>query len=163
MKVRTRSLRSHSSSTSRPCRRRAAAGPLPLLLESVWCCWLWKSPNGSRRPHHFYKPLDVPLRWGWSRGVLYCMRRRHHHLSTVPTNLDPKNGERSSQNTRRSPPTDEGQDPLRLYGPKATKTRRSAAAPAGGRRRSNCWGSRGCVFLSYFVVLSFFLAQKSLV
>jgi hypothetical protein len=66
-------------------------------------------------------------------GRPYCTRRRHHHLSATPTNLDPKNEEQSPQNRRRSPPTDEGRDPPRLYGLKATETGRSATPPAGGR------------------------------
>jgi hypothetical protein len=88
--------------------------------------------RNPRRPHHSHKPLDVVAKMGLKPGWPYCTRRRHHHLNSAPTNLDPKNEERSPQNMRRIPPTDEGSDPPHLHGPKATETRRFAVAPAGG-------------------------------
>jgi hypothetical protein len=71
---------------------------------------------------------------GLKPGRPYCTRRRHHHLSVAPTNLDSKNEELSPQNRGQSPPIDEGRDPPRLHGLKATETRRSMAALAGGTR-----------------------------
>jgi hypothetical protein len=95
-----------------------------------------KIPTARRnpwKPHHFHKPLDVAAEMGLNPGGPYCTRRCHRHLSAVPTNLDPKNEERSPQNGGRSPPTDEGQDPQRLHGLNATETGRSAAAATEGR------------------------------
>jgi hypothetical protein len=69
------------------------------------------------RPHHSNKPLDVAAETGLKPGRSYCMRRRHHCPSVAPTNLDPTNGEQSPQNMAWSPPTTEGRDPPRLYGP----------------------------------------------
>jgi hypothetical protein len=89
--------------------------------------------QNPRRPHHSHKPLDVTAEMGLKPGRPYCTRHRHHHLSATPANLNPKNEERSPQNGGWSPSTDEGRDPPRLHGPKATKTGRSATTPAGGR------------------------------
>jgi hypothetical protein len=47
--------------------------------------------RNPRRPHHSHNPLDVAAEMGLKPGRPYCMRRRHHHLSTASTNLDPKN------------------------------------------------------------------------
>jgi hypothetical protein len=66
------------------------------------------------RPHHFHKPLDVAAEMGLKLGRPYYMRRRHHHLDAAPTNFNPKTEERSPQNRRRSPPTDESRDPPRF-------------------------------------------------
>jgi hypothetical protein len=52
----------------------------------------------------------------------YCMRRRHHHLDTAPTNLNPKNWEQNPQNRGRSLPTEVGRDPPWLHDPKTTET-----------------------------------------
>jgi hypothetical protein len=49
--------------------------------------------QNPRRPHHSHKPLDIAAKMGLKSGRPYCTRRRHHHLSTTPTNLDPKNEE----------------------------------------------------------------------
>jgi hypothetical protein len=107
------------------------------------------------RPHHSHKPLDIDTEMGLKPGRPYCTRRRHHHLSTAPTNLDPKNKQRSPQNRGRSAPTDEGRDPPRLYGPKATETRRSMATPAGGRRpRSNRMSPLWRHFLGCYIASS---------
>jgi hypothetical protein len=56
--------------------------------------------RNPRRPHHSHKPLDVATEMGLKLGRPYCTSRRHHHhhLSAAPTNLDPKNGERSPEN-----------------------------------------------------------------
>jgi hypothetical protein len=91
-----------------------------------------------QRPHHSHKPLDVAAETGLKPGRAHCTRRRHHHLNAAPTNLDPKNGERSPQNRGRSPPTNEGRYPPRLI-----ETERFAAAPTGGKMRSNSPGTLG--------------------
>jgi hypothetical protein len=44
-----------------------------------------------RRPDHSHKPLDIIAEMGLKSGRPYCTRRRHHHLSAVSANLDPKN------------------------------------------------------------------------
>jgi hypothetical protein len=93
--------------------------------------------RNPRRPHHSHKPLNVAAEMGLKPRRPYCTRRRHHHLNAATTNLDLKNSKRNPQNRRRSPPTDEGRDLPRLHGPKATEKERSAAAPAGGRLRSD--------------------------
>jgi hypothetical protein len=112
------------------------------------------------RPHHSNKPLDVAIEMGLKPGRSYCMRRCHHRPSATPTNLDPQNGEQSPQSMGWSPPTTEGRDPPRLYGPNVTETGRSAVAPARGRMRSNRLGScmitYGCnqtLYSSYCVLL----------
>jgi hypothetical protein len=115
-----------------------------------------KIPTARRKPrraHHSHKPLDVTAEMGLKPGRPYCTRRRHHHLSATPTNLDSKNEEQSPQNRERSPPTDKGRDPPRLHGPKTTEMRRSAAAPAGGRKRCDriAWNI-GCIW--YIFLLS---------
>jgi hypothetical protein len=51
-------------------------------------------------------------------------------LSAASTNLDPKNKEERPPNRGRIPPTDEGRDPPRLHGLKATET-----GDLGRRRR----------------------------
>jgi hypothetical protein len=93
--------------------------------------------RNPRRSHHSHKPLDVSAEMGLKSGRPYCTRRRHHHLSAAPANLNPKNKKLIPQNRGRSPPTDGSWDPPRLHGPKATETGRSAAAPAGGSKRSD--------------------------
>jgi hypothetical protein len=55
--------------------------------------------QNPQRPYHSHKPLDVAVKMGLKPGRPYCTRCRHHHLSTAPTNLDPKNEERSPQNS----------------------------------------------------------------
>jgi hypothetical protein len=47
--------------------------------------------RNPRRPHHSHKPLDVAAKIGLKPRRPYCTRRRHHHLSAAPTNLDSKN------------------------------------------------------------------------
>jgi hypothetical protein len=59
--------------------------------------------QNPRRPHHSHKPLDVAAEMGLKLGRPYCTRRHHHHLSVVPTNLDPKDGERSPKKQRAEP------------------------------------------------------------
>jgi hypothetical protein len=58
---------------------------------------IWRSTKSSKTT-----PLPQAsrrCRWdGAEAGRPYCTRRRHHHLSAAPTNLDPKNKERSPQN-----------------------------------------------------------------
>jgi hypothetical protein len=77
--------------------------------------------QNSRRPNHSHKLLDVAAEMRLNPGRPYCTRRRHHHMSDAPTNLDPKKRERSPQIRGQSPPTDEGRDPPRLLGLKATE------------------------------------------
>jgi hypothetical protein len=89
------------------------------LLDDLKIPIAWRNP---RRPHHSHKSLDDTAEMGLKPEIPYCTRRRHHHLSVASTNLDPKNWERSPQNRRRSPPTDEGQDSPCLHGLKATET-----------------------------------------
>jgi hypothetical protein len=62
--------------------------------------------RNPRRSHHSHKPLDVATEMGLKSGRPYCTRRRHHHLSAAPTNLNPKNEKLGPQNRGRSPPTD---------------------------------------------------------
>jgi hypothetical protein len=125
--------------------------------------------RNPQRPHHSHKPLDVTAEMGLKPGRPYCMRRCHHHLSVAPTNLEPKNGERSPQNRGRSLPTDEGRDPLRLHGPKATEMGRSAAAPVVSRKGDPiAWESPGLernVSLVRYecAILQFMLVEQILV
>jgi hypothetical protein len=46
--------------------------------------------RNHRRQHHSHKPLDVAVEMGLKPGRPYYARRRHHHLSATPINLDPK-------------------------------------------------------------------------
>jgi hypothetical protein len=78
--------------------------------------------RNPRRPHHSHKLLGVTAKMGLKPGRPYCTRRRHHHLSDVPTNFNPKNEEQNPQNWERSPPTDEVRDPPHLHGLKAIET-----------------------------------------
>jgi hypothetical protein len=85
-----------------------------------------------QRPNHSHKPLDVADKMGLKPARPYCMRCRHHHLSAAPTNLDPKNGERSPK---------QGTEPSHWRGPRSTAPPWSkghidgwsAAALTGGR------------------------------
>jgi hypothetical protein len=88
------------------------------------------SRRNPRRPHNSHKLLDIATETGLKLGRPYCTRRCHHHLSAAPTN--PKNKEQSPQNKGQSPPTDKGQDPPRLHGPKAIETGRFVTVLAGG-------------------------------
>jgi hypothetical protein len=109
-----RSLRSPSSSTSRPCRRRVVAAdvvgcgrevakrvkkttsvpktkkkeelPMKLLDDPK----IPTAKRNPRSPNHSHKPLDVAVKMGLKPGRAYCTRRRHRHLNVAPTNLDPK-------------------------------------------------------------------------
>jgi hypothetical protein len=47
--------------------------------------------RNPRRPHHSHKPLDVAAEMELKPGRPYCTRSHGHHLSDIPTNLDPKN------------------------------------------------------------------------
>jgi hypothetical protein len=89
--------------------------------------------RNPRRPNHSHKPLDVATKMGLKPEIPYCTRRRHHHLITAPTNLDPKNRERSPQNRGRSPPTDKEPRSTAPPWPKGPRDGRSATAPAVGR------------------------------
>jgi hypothetical protein len=62
--------------------------------------------QNPQRPHHFHKPLDVAAEMGLKPKKPYCTRRRHHHLSATPANLDPKteNGALKTEG-RTLPPT----------------------------------------------------------
>jgi hypothetical protein len=45
--------------------------------------------QNPRRPHHSHKTLDVAAEMGLKPERPYCTRRRHHHPSTAPANLNP--------------------------------------------------------------------------
>jgi hypothetical protein len=46
--------------------------------------------QNPRRTHHSHKSLDVAAKMGLKPRRPYCTRRRYHHLSIAPTNLNPK-------------------------------------------------------------------------
>jgi hypothetical protein len=86
---------SNGSRRSHPSRRRRRKN------------YRWSSLTIQRSPqpdeilknkHHSHKPLDDAAEMGLKPRRPYCTRRRRHHLSVAPTNLDPKNKERSPQN-----------------------------------------------------------------